>query len=103
LPEVHSQVREATSAQRTVTTNKEPLKSINTLANNDNIPAALNDIEGDESNDAPTSMFINSLHQPATPPPGSIVVPDPYKAYLKLLPDGAVPERLIVAKESSAL
>jgi hypothetical protein len=48
-------------------------------------------------------MFINSLHQTATPPPGSLIVPDPYETYLKSLPDGAVPERLIIAKESSAL
>jgi hypothetical protein len=102
-PEVHSQVREATSARRTAATNKEPLKSINTLVNDDSISAALDDLEADEPDDAPTSMFINSLHQTATPPPGSLIVPDPYETYLKLLPDGAVPEQLIVAKESSAL
>jgi len=48
-------------------------------------------------------MFINSLHQTATPPAGSIIVPDPYETYLKSLPERAVPERLIVAKESLAL
>jgi hypothetical protein len=94
-PEVRSQVREAMLARRTAATNKEPLKSINTLANDNSISAALND--------PPTSMFINLLHQTATLPPGLLIVPDLYETHLKSLPDRAVPERLIVAKESSAL
>ena len=43
------------------------------------------------------------IHQPKTPPPGSIIIPDPYELYVNSLPQGAVPDRLVVTKESSAL
>ena len=46
---------------------------------------------------------MHSIQQPAAPPPGTFIVPDPYKTYFKLLPSSMVPELLIVAKESSAL
>jgi hypothetical protein len=102
-PEVRSQVREATSAKRT-TTKEGNAKEIHTYAEDDTLAEALDDIEpGDLQYQLPTAMFINAVHQPQTPPPGSIIVPDPYELYLKSLPQGAVPDRLVVAKESSAL
>jgi hypothetical protein len=102
-PEVRSQVREATSAKRTA--NKEGnAKEIHTLAEDDNLAAALDDIEpGDPQYRLPTATFINSIHQTKFPPPGSLIIPDPYEMYLKTLPIGAIPDRLVVAKESSAL
>jgi len=102
-PEVRSQVREATSAKRT--TNKEGnAKEIHTYADDQNLAAALDDIEpGEAQYRLPTATFINSIHQTRTPPPGSIIIPDPYETYLKTLPIGAIPDRLVVAKESSAL
>jgi hypothetical protein len=102
-PEVRSQVREATSAKRT--TNKEGnAKEIHTYAEDDSIAAALDDIEpGEPQYRLPTSTFMNFIHQSKTPPPGSLIIPDPYETYLKTLPIGAIPDRLIVAKESSAL
>jgi len=102
-PEVRSQVREAISAKRTQ--NKEGnSKEIHTYAEDSSIAEALDDIEPDEPQyHLPTTTFFNSVHQPETPPPGSIVIPDPYEIYLKTLPIGAIPDRLVVAKESSAL
>src|SRR6202034_4146384 len=98
-PEVRSQVREATSAKRSAP--KEPVKEIHTLAEADNLPSALDDLATE--NNYPNSIFTNAIHQPATPPPGSLIIPDPYEMYLKSLPNGATPETLVVAKESSAL
>jgi hypothetical protein len=102
-PEVRSQVREATSAKRTA--NKEGnAKEIHTYADDQNLAAALDDIEpGEAQYRLPTATFINSIHQTRTPPPGSLIIPDPYETYLKTLPIGAIPDRLVVAKESSAL
>ena len=98
-PEVRSQVREATSAKRSAP--KEPVKEIHTLAEDDNLPSALDDLATE--NNYPNSIFTNAIHQPATPPPGSLIIPDPYETYLKSLPNGATPETLVVAKESLAL
>jgi hypothetical protein len=39
----------------------------------------------------------------STPPPGSLIIPDPYESYLTNLRPGEVPEILTVAKESYAL
>jgi hypothetical protein len=102
-PEVRSQVREATSAKRTAN-NEMNSKEIHTLAKDDNLAAALDDIEpGDIQYQLPTATFINSIRQTKSPPPGSLIIPDPYETYLKTLPIGAIPDRLVVAKESSAL
>ena len=98
-PEVRSQVREATSAKRSAP--KEPAKEIHTLAEDDNLPVALDDLASD--NNYPNSIFTNAIHQPDVPPPGSLIIPDPYETYLKSLPNGTIPETLVVAKESSAL
>ena len=98
-PEVRSQVREATSAKRNAP--KDPAKEIHTLAEDDNLPFALDDLATD--NIYPNSIFTNAVHQPDTPPPGSLIILDPYETYLKLLPNGTIPETLVVAKESSAL
>jgi hypothetical protein len=48
-------------------------------------------------------MLMQSIQQPAGPPPGALIVPDPYETYLKLLPSGAMPELLVMAKESLVL
>jgi len=102
-PEVRSQVREATSAKRT--SNKDAnTKEIHSYVDDDELATALDDIEpGDPEHRLPIATFINSIYQTRTPPPGSLIVPDPYETYLRTLPAGAVPDRLVVAKESSAL
>jgi hypothetical protein len=46
---------------------------------------------------------MNSIQQPTIPPPGALVIQDAFDVYLKSLPQGVIPEALIVAKESSAL
>jgi hypothetical protein len=101
-PEVRSQVREATSARRTPPTKEH---NINILADDPQLPFAFDDLDDDEEevNEKPTATLFNSKGEPFTPPPGAIIVPDPYETYLKSLPRGTIPEQLIVAKESSAL
>ena len=101
--EVRSQVREATSAKRTQP-KEDGTKEIHTYAEDSLLAKAFDDLEpGDPEYQLPTATFINAIHQPRIPPPGSFVVPDPYETYLKSLPQGAKPDRLVVAKESSAL
>jgi hypothetical protein len=101
-PEVRSQIREAVSAKRNIT--KEPPKEIHTLAFDEVLPFALDDIEPPAQMAAqPIATFIQNIGQPTEPPPGALVIPDPYETYLKSLPSGAKPELLVVAKESSAL
>ena len=101
-PEVRSQVREAVSAKRSAP--KETTKEIHTLANDDSLPFALDDLESESiSTVATASTFVQSVYHQKTPPPGSLIIPDPYETYLKSLPNGQTPDTLIVAKESSAL
>jgi len=101
-PEVRSQVREAVSAKRNAANNA--VKEIHTLAEDDALPFALDDIEPAEAPASPpVAMLMQSIQQPVVPPPGALIVPDPYETYLKSLPSGATPELLVVAKESSAL
>jgi len=65
---------------------------------------AFDDIEsGDPEYQLLTATFLNLIHQPVTPLPGSIVVLDPYEVYLKPLLQGTEPNRLVMAKEPSAL
>ena len=96
-PEVRSQVREATSARRAPT--KDP-NQVRTLYQDAELPYAIDDLELPPS---VVSSFANIVHQPANPPPGSLVVPDFYEQYLSSLSPGQVPQPLVVAKESSAL
>jgi hypothetical protein len=98
-PEVCSQVHKATLAK--CNGPKEPAKEIHTLAEDDNLPVALDDLAME--NNYPNSIFTNVVHQPAMPPLGSLIIPDPYETYLKSLPNGTIPETLVIAKESSAL
>ena len=98
-PEVHSQVHEAISAKHNTANNT--VKEIHTLAEDDVLPFALDDIEPAEvPTSLPITMLMQSIQQPAAPPSGSLIVPGSYETYLKLLPRGATPELLIVAKES---
>jgi hypothetical protein len=102
-PEVRSQVREATSAKRTPNKDGNP-REIHTYAEDSDFAAAFDDIEpGDRQYQLPAATYINTIHQPREPPPGSFIIADPYETYLNSLPPGAEPDRLIVAKESSAL
>ena len=91
-PEVCSQVCKAISAKCNTANNM--IKEIHTLDNIEpaEVPAS-----------PPVVMLMQSVQQLAVPPPGALIVPDPYETYLKSLPSGAMPELLIVAKESSAL
>ncbi|ETW82685.1 hypothetical protein HETIRDRAFT_450471 [Heterobasidion irregulare TC 32-1] len=95
---VCSQVREATSARRSPT---KDASNVRTFYQDADLPYAIDDLK---SPTRPTiSSFVNVLHQPETPPPGAIIIPDMYETYLKSLQPGQVPQPLIVAKESSAL
>jgi hypothetical protein len=99
-PEVRVQVREAVSAKRNA--NKDDAKEIHTLADTDTLAFTFDDLEPDI--DPPASVFTNAIQrQTRSPPPGSLVIPDPYETYLKSLPQGQIPDQLVVAKESSAL
>src|SRR5229473_8431117 len=49
------------------------------------------------------ATLVVGLHKPSDPPPGVFVIPDPYEMYLKTVPEGQMPDTLVVAKESSAL
>ena len=101
-PEVHSQVCEAVSAKRNTANNV--VKEIHTLAKDNALPFTLDNIEPAEvPASPPVVMLMQSVQQLAVPPPGALIVPDPYETYLKSLPSGAMPELLIVAKELSAL
>ena len=76
--------REAISAKRNVANNA--VKETHTLAEDDALPFALDDIEPAEAPASPpVAMFMQSIQQPAVPPPGALIVPDPYETYLKLL------------------
>ena len=100
-PEVRAQVREATSNKRVVP-GKEASKGINVLADDPALPMALDDLN-DDDDEPVAATFINSVMTVSQPPPGSLIIPDPYETYLKTLPASVVPRQLIVAKESSAL
>ena len=100
-PEVRSQVREATSARRAPPSKD---RSINTLADEQELSHALDDIADDDNCEAPPpATFLSARAADFKLPPDAIIVPDPYETYLKALPPGAAPKRLLVAKESSAL
>ena len=104
-PEVRAQVREATSNRRTPPNKETTNKDINVLADDLELFTVFNDLN-DNDKGPTTSTFINSIFvssASSTPPAGSLVIPDPYETYLKTLPPGAVPDTLVVAKESSAL
>lgn len=49
----------------------------------------------------PDEIFRHII--PPLPKEGSIVVPDPYEVYFRNVPQGQIPERMTVAKESHAL
>ena len=88
-PEVRAQVREATSNKRVVP-GKEASKGINVLADDPALPMALDDLN-DDDDEPVAATFINSVMTVSQPPPGSLIIPDPYKTYLKMLPAGVIP------------
>ena len=95
------QVCEATSNKRVVP-GKEAPKGINVLADDPALPMALNDIN-DDDDEPVAATFINSVMTVSQPPPGLLIIPDPYETYLKKLPAGIIPRQLIIAKELSAI
>ena len=96
--EVHSQVREATLARQLPA---KDASNVRTFYQDTDLPYAIDNLEPPTR---PTvSFFINVLHQPETPPPGVIIIPNTYEMYLRSLQPGQVPQPLIVAKESSVL
>jgi hypothetical protein len=97
-PELCSLLRQAVSPRRGPTKDSEVSQKLNMLATDEDIADAIDDLEPDYD---PTSIFShsNADHLPAD----ARIIPDIYDVYLKSLPPGHEPERLIVAKESSAL
>jgi hypothetical protein len=57
------------------------MKTVNILANDPELPAAIDDITDNDST-ALMATFVNSVCDTFTPPPGSLVIPDPYETYL---------------------
>ncbi|ETW80156.1 hypothetical protein HETIRDRAFT_428415 [Heterobasidion irregulare TC 32-1] len=97
-PIYDEKVREATSAHQSPT---KDASNVWTFYQDADLPYAIDNLKPPTR---PTvSSFVNVLHQPETPPPGAIIIPDTYETYLKSLQPGQVPQLLIVAKESSAL
>ncbi|ETW75998.1 hypothetical protein HETIRDRAFT_422610 [Heterobasidion irregulare TC 32-1] len=96
--EVRLQVREATSACRSPA---KDASNVRTFYQDANLPYAIDDLE--PLTQLTVSSFINILHQPETPPPSAIIIPNMYETYLKNLQPSQVPQPLIVAKELSAL
>ena len=52
---------------------------------------------------SPTMKTLTPALSNAEPPPGAIIIEDPYKVYLHTAPEDRSPDCLTVAKESSAL
>ena len=91
-PKVRLQVREVTTTKRVPAEHKQ------------NSSAFL--VEEEESNkEPPASTFTYQHFSNRVPPEGSTVIPDPIKAYYKLLKPSQEPDldRLTVAKESTAI
>ena len=82
-------------------------KDINVLADDLELFAAFDDLNNNNNSNGPTtSTFVNSifvLSASSALLAGSLVILDPYKTYLKILLPEAVPDTLVVTKESSAL
>jgi hypothetical protein len=55
------------------------------------------------NNEEPTATLVNMVHELFDPPPGALILLDPYKTYLKSVPTGQTPDQLVVAKDSLAL
>lgn len=97
-PEVRSQVRDVTTTRRIP--NNPPITSQNALQ--------LDEDPSDENIDNASSETLYSqpccVHK-RIPPRGAIIVPDPIERYYRSLPPGQDPDpdRLIIAKESSAV
>ena len=52
---------------------------------------------------SPTMKTLTPALSNAEPPPGAIIIEDPYEVYLRTAPEDRSPDCLTVAKESSAL
>jgi hypothetical protein len=50
-----------------------------------------------------TATLVNMVREQFNPPPGALILSDPYKTYLKSVPTRQSPDRLVVTKDSSAL
>lgn len=98
-PEVRSQVRDVTTTRRIP--NAPPLASQNALQVDE-------DISDDNLDRASSETFHSQpccVHRRNPPPHGAIIIPDPIERYYRSLPPGQAPDpdRLIIAKESSAV
>ena len=97
-PEVRSQVREVTTTRRIP--NNPPIATQNALQ--------LEEGSNEEDTDNASSETLYSqpcCRHSRVPPHGAIIVPDPIERYIRSLPPGQEPDpdRLIIAKESSAV
>jgi hypothetical protein len=97
-PEVRSQVRDVTTTRRIP--HNPPVASQNALQFND-------DHDDEDLDNTSTETMLTRAHcvHNRIPPSGAIVVPDPIERYYRSLPPGEEPDpdRLIIAKESSAV
>jgi hypothetical protein len=99
LPKVCYQVHEATSTKWTPP--KDLIKEIHTLADDTNLMTDIDDFDSlqygglmysNSEEDKPTVTLVNMVHEQFNPPPGVLILPDPYKTYLKSLPVRQTPD-----------
>jgi len=68
---------------------KETTKEIHTLANDDSLPFALDDLESESHYHSRYRFDICPISLPSeNTAAGSLIIPDPYETYLKSLPNG---------------
>jgi len=95
-PEVRSQVRDVTTTRRI--SNNPPATSQNALQ--------LEEEPSDDDNASSETLYSQPCCVHSRPPHrGAIIIPDPIERYYRSLPPGQAPDpdRLIIAKESSAV
>jgi hypothetical protein len=102
-PEVRSQVRDVTTTRRVPLNPSTATQNVLQLEEEDKENIDITSTETAFS--LPCCAPHPRYRQPCEPPKGAIIVPDPIERYYRSLPPGQAPdpERLIVAKESSAV
>ena len=79
---------------------KNTMKEIHTPTNDHSLSMILN--LSQLAWQQPLQLSCSIYHQKVPPPPGSLIISNPYKTYLKSLPNGQTPDMLVVSKESLA-
>ncbi|KDR69122.1 hypothetical protein GALMADRAFT_230903 [Galerina marginata CBS 339.88] len=101
-PEVRSQIREAVTTRRIPTKDSKDSQEAYLGEQQDEISSTLDELPFGAEH---TGSIAIPSSQHRSPPPGSIVIPDPIETYYRTLRPGESPDpdRIVVAKESFAL